>query len=65
MTLLIRFRGGCFMSPSHWCTLDLDNKRDYETFENVDWVSAALHLGKGESIEIECLEREDPWEVKK
>ena len=59
MTMLIEFRGDCFLSPSKWCRLDLDSERDRETFENIDFVMAAEHLHPGETIEIRCVKRED------
>ena len=59
MTMIIEFRGDCFVRLAEWCRLDLDNKRDRETFENIDWTMAAQHLYDGESIEIRCVKRED------
>lgn len=59
MTMLIEFRGNCFVDPAKWCRLDLDSERDRETFENIDWTMAAQHLYEGESIEIRCIKRED------
>ena len=34
MTMLIEFRGDCFVDPAKWCRLDLDSERDRDTFEN-------------------------------
>ena len=59
MTMIIKFRGDCFVNPSLWCKLDLDSERDRETFENIDFMMAAEHLHEGESIEIVCIERDD------
>ena len=59
MTMLIEFRGDCFLFPAKWCRLDLDSKRDRETFENIDFAMAAKHLHPGETIEIRCVKRED------
>ncbi len=58
MTMIIEFRGDCFLKEG-WCKLDLDSKRDRETFENIDFLMAAEHLLEGESIEIRCVKRED------
>lgn len=59
MTMLIEFRGDCFVDPAKWCRLDLDSERDRETFENIDFLMAAEHLYPGETIEIRCIKRED------
>lgn len=59
MTMIIEFRGDCFVRPGEWCRLDLDKERDRETFENIDFLMAAEHLEEGESIEIRCVKRED------
>ena len=44
MTMLIEFRGDCFVDPAKWCRLDLDSERDRETFRNIDFMMAAEHL---------------------
>lgn len=59
MTMLIEFRGDCFVRPAEKCKLDLDSERDWETFNNIDWTMAVQHLYEGESIEIRCIKRED------
>lgn len=59
MTMLIEFRGDCFVNPSLWSKLDLDSERDRETFDNIDWTMAAEHLHEGESIKIRCIKRDD------
>lgn len=59
MTMLIEFRGDCFLRPAMWCRLDLDSKRDREMFENIDFTMAAEDLQPGETIEIRCVKRED------
>ena len=59
MTMLIEFRGDCFVDPSKWTKLDLDSKRDRKTFDNIDFTMAAEHLYEGETIEIRCIKRED------
>lgn len=63
MTMIVKFRGDCFVNPSQWCQLDLDHKRDRETFENIDWMMAAEHLHTGESIEIVCIKRDDDRDI--
>ena len=59
MTMLIEFRGDCFVDPAKWFRLDLDDLRDRDTFENIDFMMAAVHLYPGETIEIRCIKRED------
>ena len=59
MTMLIEFRGDCFLSPLKWCRLDLDSKRDREMFDNIDFTLAAEHLHPGETIQIRCVKREE------
>lgn len=59
MTMLIEFRGDCFVRPAEWCRLDLDCEHDRETFDNIDFTMAAEHLYDGETIEIRCVKRED------
>ena len=59
MTMLIEFRGDCFLRPAKWCRLDLDSERDREMFENIDFTMAAEDLQPGETIEIRCVKRED------
>ena len=41
MTMLIEFRGDCFVDPAKWHRLDLDDLRDRDTFENIDFMMAA------------------------
>lgn len=59
MSMIIEFRGDCFMFPGKWVRLDLDSQRDRETFENIDWTSAAMHLYDGQEIVIRCVKRVD------
>lgn len=59
MTMIIEFRGDCFMCPAKWNRLDLDSKRDRQTFDGIDWTMAAEHLHEGEEIVIRCIKRVD------
>lgn len=59
MTMLIEFRGDYFIDPAKWYRFDLDNERDRETFESIDFMMVAAHLYPGERIEIRCIKRED------
>jgi hypothetical protein len=59
MTMLIEFRGDCYADPAKWWKFDLDDLRDREAFENIDFMMAAEHLYPGETIEIRCIKRED------
>lgn len=59
MSMIIEFKGECFVFPDKWVRLDLDSARDRETFESIDWMMAAEHLYDGQEIVIRCVKRVD------